>query len=455
MPRLTDRGDDLAGRAAALARDVAGDIDAILLTHYPDADTLDTLRPGETDLDAVAAVNRAVAAEMIDQGVEIFVQKADRAAFRRWMHGRDDTPEVRRSWINRAGLLRGAAACRMLGLDGPAAPPAPTFGTAPGPIADRLIAAANGEDGDDGEDFDALAQGLLQAGRNDVMDLALRKMAERHGDDTAEALLDELLAAAEGAPIGPSGWAELVTLPVALPLGGVPDAEAMADGFIRAGIEPETAELRFLPGWRSPDAVAGLSPAALRGVLADLVAKAEPRDVPPGDTDDLARRGFGILLGLRIDWSIPIWEEIVAAGGLPPAGDPDAETPDEASRAGLFDTWRGAMFDAWQGCVPLALVPPSALESEIAGFLEEAGEQTGAIDDIRQFIAVARGEAGAEDIVCRPEIADGGLELSAFTVTGRFLDSFALPAARMPASAEEMLRVVGSFVLLVPEAPGR
>ena len=71
MPKPTTR-DDRVTQSADLARDIAPDIDVILLTHYPDVETLDTLRPGETDLQAVQAVNRAVALEMLDAGVEVF-----------------------------------------------------------------------------------------------------------------------------------------------------------------------------------------------------------------------------------------------------------------------------------------------------------------------------------------------------------------------------------------------
>ena len=58
-------------------------------------------------------------------------------------------------------------------------------------------------------------------------------------------------------------------------------------------------------------------------MLLDLVDGKPPRDLPPGDTDDLARRGFGVLVGLRIDWAIPVWEEIAAVGGMPEEPDED------------------------------------------------------------------------------------------------------------------------------------
>ena len=314
----------------------------------PDADTLDTLRPGETDLATTIAVNRAVAAEMAAEGVEIFVQIADRGAFRRWMQDRENTPEIRRGWVDRGRVLRGAAAHKLLGIAPPVAPPRPTYGKPPGPIADRLLALL---EADDGEAIDALTQGLLEAGRSDVLDLAIRKIGQRHGDDAAEELEGDLLAAAERGRTRP--------LRLGRAGGAARGAAAAADAgrarrWARAWSAPaswpDTVEVRFLPGWRSPEALEALSPGALRRVLLDLLAGAEPRDLPPGDTDDLARRGFGLLLGLQIDWAIPTWETIAAADGLPggaeEAEEEDSETPEEARRSALFDGWRGAVFEA-------------------------------------------------------------------------------------------------------------
>ena len=126
-----------------------------------------------------------------------------------------------------------------------------------------------------------------------------------------------------------------------------------------------------------------------------------------------------------------------------------------ARHAALFDSWRGAIFDAHDGCVPLALVPPSQVAEEIAAFLEEAGEETGAIEEIREFVAVARGEAPGEVIVCRIEILGDDLELSLYTEAGRFLDSLTLEAARLPAPAADMPRLIEAFVPVVRDAPGR
>ncbi|MFC7539424.1 hypothetical protein ACFQU2_08050 [Siccirubricoccus deserti] len=85
-----------------------------------------------------------------------------------------------------------------------------------------------------------------------MLDLAIRKAGDRYGEAAAEDLAMELLALAEGAAVGPAGWAELVALPVALPPGGAPQPEALAESLVAAGVLPDSIELRFLPGWRSP-----------------------------------------------------------------------------------------------------------------------------------------------------------------------------------------------------------
>lgn len=448
---MSNGQDDRVNQASNLARDVAPDLDVIILTHYPDAETLDTFRPGETDLAMALAVNRAVATEMLEAGVEVLVQIADRAAFRRWMSDREATPENRRAWIDRDRLHRGPAALHLLGLDAPAPSPGQSFGPAPGPIADRLLEAFGDEDS--GE-FDVLVQALMAAGRTDVLDLAVRKLGERDGEEAGDDLNWVFLVAAEGAAIGPSGWAELIGLAVALPAGDLPDGEELGRGLIASGALADDEELRLLPGWRSPDALGELSFAAVRRVLLDLMEGKPPRDLPPGDTDELARRGFGVLIGLRIDWDIPVWEKIAAFGGLPEAPDEDEpETPEEARRAALFDQWRGRVFQEGQGCVPLDIVAFSQASNEIADFLAEAGEQTGGLEEIREFVGACRRNAGGDEVVCHPQIVGNDLELDVYTTAGQLLDSLTMPANRLPARAEEMPPLIGAFVRLVTTAP--
>jgi hypothetical protein len=449
---MDDAADDPVEAAEELAREVAPGLDAILVTLYPDADTLDTLRPGDSDLETANAIARAVARVMLEEGVEVFVQRADRGAFRRWLAEREDTAWTRRGWVDRGRLLRGAAALRALGLPAPPPEAPPRFPPAPGPTADALLAAHEDLESDE---FATMAAALIEAGRGDVLDLAVRKVRARQSDENATELWGELLALAEAAAVGPSGWAGLVALPVALSPGAVPDAVALSDGLIASGALDPDEELRFLPGWRSPDSLAELSPEATRRVLLDLVADREPRDLPPGDTDELARRGFGVLVGLRLDWGIAVWDAIEAEGGLPEELPEEDDSPEARGRAKALDRWRARVAAEHGGCVPLDLVPLSETADVIAGFLDEAGSQVEGVDEIRAFIDLARREAGGEEVVCRPEIIGEALELTLYTAGGRFLDSLTLPPERLPARAEAMLGLVGTFVPLLRDAPGR
>ena len=191
-------------------------------------------------------------------------------------------------------------------------------------------------------------------------------------------------------------------------------------------------------------------------MLVDLVDDKPPRDLPPGDTDELARRGFGVLLGLRIDWAIPIWEEIAAAGGLADELDEDAmETPEAARQAGQLDLWRGRVFEQTRGCVPLDLVAFSQVENEIADFLTEAGEQMGGFEEIRAFVTACRRKAGGDEVVCHPQVISDALEISVYTPAGEWLNSLTMPAARLPARPEEMSPLIGAFVRIVQDRPGR
>lgn len=448
---------EAVARAEALARDLGPSLSSVLITHFTDAETLDTLRPGEGDLALVSAVNRAVAGALVEAGVEVFVQPADRALFRRWMDGRADTAANRLAWRNRGKLLRGAAALETLGLDARSLrPPAPAKSTLS--PADQLVRAFAGEDD---RAFRRVAETLILEGRGGVLGLAARKLAERYGDEAAEDLELELLQVAEAANIGPSGWAALVALPVALPPDNLPDAGAMAGSLLASGVLGEALELQFLPEWRSATIFEALEPPMLRQALAAMVAGGEPAGLPPGDPADLTSRGFGVLLGVQFDWGLPAWEDL-AANGLPPAArppsddapdEPEQETPEEAEFRVGFDRWRMAVSEAVGGCVPLALVAPSDVVEEIDDFLGEAGFDTSGIEEIRDFVEMARREAG-EEVVCRPEVIGEALELSLYTRGGRFLDSLTLPPERLPVSAVEMPRLIEGFVPLLRDVPG-
>jgi hypothetical protein len=448
MSSATDRRREAVDAALSLARELARDMDAVVLTHYPDADTLDLMRPGQGDLDTVQAVNRAVAAELAQAGVQVLVQNADRAAFRRWMDGRADTPENRMAWRNHAGLLQGEAAMAVLGLP---SPPAPRQGKASGTPADRLMRAFAEEDG---AEFDALAEELIAAGRDGVLEQAMRKVGARYGEEAMQDLAQDLLSVASGARIGPAGWAELVALPVALPPGTLPDAISLGESLLASGTLPESLEVRFLTEWRAPEAATALSPSAVRRLLLALEAGEEPAALPPADAEALQQSGFGVLLGLQRDWAIPSWEEITV-NGLPEEPAEDETTPEEAARTETFERWRNAVFQAGDGCVPLALVPFAEMEAEIADFLEEAGEQAGGLAEIRDFVEMARQEARGEEVVCHARVTGDRLELTLYTRAGRLLDEIGLDAAQLPVPAAEMPALIENFVPVVARPPGR
>ena len=71
-----------------------------------------------------------------------------------------------------------------------------------------------------------------------------------------------------------------MAVPVALPPHDVPDATELRESLLAADVLPPTADTSFLPGWRSPEALAALDPVAVRRVLVDMVAGVEPVTCP-------------------------------------------------------------------------------------------------------------------------------------------------------------------------------
>ncbi len=448
MPERDDDRDAVVAKAVALAQELGEEFGAVVLTHYQDADTLDTIRGGEADLATVAAVNKAVAEVFTAHGVQVLVQRADKGAFRRWMTDRAETEANRLAWIDRTRLIGGAAGLKVVGAAFVESPGSPEVGKIPGPVADRVLAAYAKEDD---SDYRRIVEVLIATGRDDVIDLALRKARDQLEEGAADVLALEFLEVAEGVEAGPSGWAELVAVPMALIPGAVPDAAELGDGLSASGAFPETVEVRFLPGWRSPDALAELRPTAVRRVLRDLLAGKEPGDLPPGDTDDLAKSGFGVLLGVLVDWDIPVWESILQ-NGLPE--DDDELSGEDDANAVAFDRWRMTTADSSSGCVALALVRPTRVAEEIVVFMEEAGDHTQGIEEIVDFIAIGQGEANGEEVVCCPKIFGDGLEISLYTKSGRYLDRLTMTADQLPAQASEMLDLLETLVPVVREPPG-
>ncbi|WBV45186.1 hypothetical protein [Pseudoroseomonas cervicalis] len=439
---------EFRAEAGARARELAPELRSIVLTHYPDAETLDLMRPGEAvSLAEHQAANRAVAQAMAEQGVAVLVQQAERGAFRRWADANPGAAPA--GWRGREPLLRGQAAWRLLGLD-PARRAAPAA-RGSGTPAERLMRLFAGEDS---AAFERCAEALIEEGRDGVLEQAVRRVAQRYGEEAADELSQELLAlAAEGA-LGPSGWAGLVALPVALPPGELPDAAALIEGFLSSGALPGNVALQLLPDWYAAEGIAALTPCQLRQALHQALDGQAPGALPPAAPGALQQAGFGVLVGLQLDWGLPLWEEVLR-DGLPalPAEDapPSAE---EAARAEAFERWRHAAFQAQGGCVPLALVPLPEVEAEIADFLEEAGEQSGGLDEIRDFVEVARQEAPGEALVCVPRAGEGALHLALYTASGRKLDEISLEAERLPVPLTEMPALLEGIVPLAHRPPG-
>jgi hypothetical protein len=90
----------------------------------------------------------------------------------------------------------------------------------------------------------------------------------------------------------------------------------------------------------------------------------------------------------------------------------------------------------------------------IGAFLDLAGSHVVGLGEIQDFVATGRREAAGEEVVCRPEILGDGLQLTLYTIGGRFLDNLNLPAERLPAAAEAMPGVLASFLRVVKDAPG-
>lgn len=449
MALADDPWREVVTTARSRARDLAPELRSVVLTHYPDAETLDLMRPGgEVPLAVLQEANRAVAAEMLRQGVVVLVQQADRAAARRWRDARQEGAGGPAAWRDRSHLLHGAEALRRIGVEAPA-PSRPEKGA--GTPADRLVRLFASEDG---AAFEACAEALIAQGRDGVLEQAVRKVAQRHGEEAAVDLSLELLALAEAAPVGPSGWAGLVSLPVALPPDALPDPAALAESFLACGALPEAVSLHLLPQWRAPEAIAALTPVEARQTLLALLAGEAPAALPPAAPEALAQVGFGVLLGLQLDWDVPLWEEIAEAGLPEPADEGAPPTPADAALAEAFDRWRGMAFQAFGGCVPLALVPLSETGAEIADFLEEAGEQGSVLREIQDFVAVARQEALEEEVVCLPREEEGQLHLTLYTRSGRLLDEIALEAERLPLPAAEMPALLEAIVPLVRRPPG-
>ncbi|TDG05920.1 hypothetical protein [Paracraurococcus ruber] len=288
-----------------------------------------------------------------------------------------------------------------------------------GTPADRLTRAWLDEDDDA---FDALAEEFIAAGRDGVLDAALRKLAEKYEDDAVAECAAALIEVAEVARGGPGfDEAQLVMLPV-FPEAGLPDAAAIAAGLPAAGVVLPEARLLLAPGWRLAETIADASPVVLRQALLDILAGRDPAGLPPAPAEALADPAdlppALALVGAILYAAPPPAEE---------AGDPDAQEAEEAARAEAL----AAAFDRWADALPEAvsagaMIQPLCLPSQ---FAEQMGEvpEDGAAAELIDFVTMAVEEARGETVVARLAPAPDGLAVSLRTRGGRMLDERVFP----------------------------
>lgn len=433
----------------AQADAVAERVRAVLFTSFPDAETLELLRPGAGPLEEVRAAQREGAAALARAGVQILVQRADRAGFRRWQDAQARATSGQPDpllWRDRqGGYLQGEAALRELGLPASLIRRPALRGS--GSPAERLVRAFAANDAGA---MQLQVEALLAEGRQGVLDQAARRLAERYQDEAVEAFEYGLMASAGSLQGGPSGWVTLITLPAGLPPTQLPDGAALIESLLAAGAMPEQVELRLLPEWRDPALLRDITPCALRGALQDLLAGRAPAALPPADPQALLQGGIGMLIGLEFDWRITSWEQLLA-GDLPPPEPLEEDAADEAEMVDpqiaaledAYDAWSSRVFQETNGCVPMPLTPASDTLADIDDFTSVEG-----VDELRQAIEMAQQEAGEETVVGDPDFNEGGLALGLYTESGRYLDTVSIPIEQLPLPEEDMREMLAQLLPL-------
>lgn len=327
------------------------------------------------------------------------------------------------------------------------APPPPSRngrarGAVGGTPADRLIRAWLEGDHDGFED---LAEEFIADGRDGVLAAAVRKLSERYEDDAVEDFADDLTEVAEAAEGQRDfDFASLVLLPVVAEGGPPPDPASLARGLAASGAFPPGAEVAFAAGWNTAEAVQALSPCAVRRVLLDVAGGRPPADLPPAPLGGGADGGIAVLAGAVVFRT----ESLEDDADLGPEALDAAEEARDRERMDAFERWRDSLGpEATRGARILPFCTPSALAYEIGAFLDGTEPEGGEVlDEIRDFVETAKGEAGGEQVVARLADRDGALELTVLTRSGRELDRRVFGLEGSGLTAADVARVVESSV---------
>ncbi|MFZ4405836.1 MAG: hypothetical protein ACOYOH_00775 [Paracraurococcus sp.] len=311
-----------------------------------------------------------------------------------------------------------------------------------GTPADRLIRAWIDQDD---EAFAELAEELIAGGRDGVLATAIRKLSDRYEPDAVEEFglaLTEIGEMADGAPA--FDIAELVLLPV-VAAQALPDPGPLASGLLGSGGFPPEAEMRFLADWYAAEAIGGLSPAALRRLLLDLVAGRPPADLPVLAGDAASQGTVAVLLGAAIFRDAPTAEELESESEA--LLEREAEAAD--ARAEAFETWRDALPpELTGGALILSPCAPSELADQIHELLDGAGPD---IEEILDFVEAAREEAGGAEIVARLAAGGEGVELTVLTRAGRTLDSRVFGEAEDGLTVEDLREALDGHIEILDD----
>lgn len=303
-----------------------------------------------------------------------------------------------------------------------------------GTPADRLLRAWLDEDD---EAFAALAEEYIAGGRDGVLSTAIRKLADRYEEDAVEDFAVALTEIAEMTEAG-TGFdlAELVLLPV-VTAAALPDPAPLATGLAASGAFPVEAEMAFLAGWRSAEAIGGLSPTAIRRVLLDVAHGRLPTDLPELAPEVVTEGTVAVLVGAAVFRAAPPGDDTDADPELL-----DAQDEARASeRFDAFERWRAALApEVTDGALILSLCAPSELADEIRMLLEDSDDPVA--EEIVDFVEAARQEAGGEAIAVRLAAHDDGVEIGILTQAGRLLDSRVFGGDEAEALSIEVVRDV-------------
>ncbi len=479
---MTEDHHPLVQAAIARAHDVASAERHVVLLHCATEEGHRAVWPDQPDHALQQRIDRAIAEVLVGGGCDVAVQRVDPQAWRGWIGEHPSGPSWRVYFRDPATLLRGPAALELLGVT---PPPGPARKARPearggGTPADRLV--RHWLDPKAYDAFADLLDELLEARRDGVIDMAIRKIAERYDDDTLEDFTDSLAELAESRRTD-VGTLHLMAVAVLMDAtaGPAPDAAGLAAGLTEFAYVPPGARITFHAAWFDADELASLRPTALRQCLHDLAAGCSPDAIKP--VDGPPADGAIALLGLLRAEGLVAWEMAAAMQEAVEMEDKvfeetpafDLVDPSADARQAAFDRWRDAALEANPALVDiLAPVAPSELIDTMEEAAGEDGDDADAVvgdldaddtlefldgafdeEELEDFVEMAQAEAPGESLVGVPSVEDDAAMLSLYTRSGRLLDRRAFGPALDGAVPPALLARLAELVEVSDSRPQR